>query len=112
MDEFSRDSSFPLFRLFQLRPDLLSVFPEFSYVDSIEDIKKTPMLAGHPRKITFTVKEAVSCLNDADMFITKLEALGEKHVENNLQPDYLNVSFCNYTEFELKNPTGKTIQLI
>ena len=100
MDEFSRDVPFSLFRLFQLRPDLLSVFPEFGFIENIEDINRIPILSGHPRKITFTVKEAVSCLNDADMFITKLEALGEKHVENNLKPDYLNVSFCNYTEFE------------
>eukprot|EP00112_Aurelia_sp_Birch-Aquarium-sp1_P006473 Seg1715.4 transcript_id=Seg1715.4/GoldUCD/mRNA.D3Y31 product=Neuroglobin protein_id=Seg1715.4/GoldUCD/D3Y31 len=78
------------YRLFQLRPDLQSVFPEFGYIEDIEDIKKSPILSGHPRKLTFTVKEAVNCLNDADLFITKLEALGEKHVENNLKPDYLN----------------------
>ena len=83
-----------VYRLFKLKPELISVFPEFGYLENIEEIKKMPRLAGHPKKIIQAIREAIKSLDDAENFVNKLEALGQKHVENSLRPDYLHV--CSY----------------
>lgn len=49
-------------------------------------------LSGHPKKIINAIREAIKSLDDAENFVTKLEALGQRHVENSLRPDYLHVS--------------------
>ena len=49
-------------------------------------------LTGHPKKIVQAIREAIKSLDDAENFVNKLEALGQKHVDNSLRPDYLHVS--------------------
>ncbi len=67
------------------------LFPEFSYLHDIEELTKVTRLTGHPKKLVTTIRDAIFSLDDAEIFINYLHRLGEKHVENNLRPEYLNV---------------------
>ena len=69
------------------------MFPEFQSLEDIEELKKWTFLIGHPMKLCRAFDEAIESLDDGDLFISKMEQLGEKHLENQLQPEYLNVSF-------------------
>lgn len=69
-----------------------TLFPEFFYLHDLEELRQMDRLTGHPKKIVSAIREAIQSLDDADVFIRNLEMLGEKHLENNLRPEYLSVS--------------------
>ncbi|XP_065051870.1 neuroglobin-like [Rhopilema esculentum] len=100
-------------KLFKAKPELLSVFPEFGYLESIDEILQLPRLTGHPKKITQAIREAIKSLDDAENFMTKLEALGQKHVENSLRPDYLHAlgdAFVQQVQEILRDDCTKDVQ--
>lgn len=77
------------YRLFTEHPEMRTLFPEFFYLHDLEELRQMDRLTGHPKKIVSAIREAIQSLDDADVFIRNLEMLGEKHLENNLRPEYL-----------------------
>ena len=63
------------------------LFPEFENLDNIEDLKLWPELQGHPRKIVRAFQEAIGSVDDGNLFIETMIALGEKH-KTRLKDEY------------------------
>eukprot|EP00794_Sanderia_malayensis_P017836 gene17836-19619_t len=78
------------YRLLKEHPEMQPLFPEFSYLHNVEELKHLDRLTGHPKKLVVTIDDAIAALDDADVFIQYLNELGEKHAANSLKPEYLN----------------------
>ena len=74
-----------------MRPELITIFPGFGNIRNLEEIKNHPVLIGHSRNVVYTIRDAVNSIDNADVFIDKMEETGTKH-EDELQTDPLNVS--------------------
>ena len=68
-------------RVFALKPELISKFPEFQHMQDLEDMKSGKMLKGHPRKLSFAFNLAIDSLDDGLTFIEKIESIGHKHLD-------------------------------
>ena len=86
-----------------MRPELITIFPGFGNVRNLEEIKNHPVLLGHSRNIVYTIRDAVSSINNADIFIDRMEQTGTKH-EDELKTDPLNVSDLPSVVFRCRLP--------
>eukprot|EP00794_Sanderia_malayensis_P017223 gene17223-18944_t len=108
------------YRLFTLRPDIAPKFTEFGEMESAEELKTWTELKGHPKKLAYAFNLAISCLDDANDFITKIESLGEKHLRKlksedmqflELLQDTDTAVLCVSCSAVLSQPTGGRAKL-
>ncbi|KAK3736504.1 hypothetical protein QZH41_009390, partial [Actinostola sp. cb2023] len=77
-------------RLFEVNPNLQNTFPAFKGLE-IKDILNSRSLYLHAKRVMNAIENAVSSLNDAEVFTNYLANLGDRHIPWNVQKEHFNI---------------------
>ncbi|CAH3119530.1 unnamed protein product [Porites lobata] len=78
-------------KFFENNPEYKCLFPEFKEL-SLSDIEKTKELHGHAKRVMKALENAVSAMDDAEIFAAYLDGLGRRHKDRPMKPLHLDVS--------------------
>ena len=70
---------------------MANMFPDVKGVDDLDNMLQQKKLSGHPRIIVNTLQDAVESLNDAGLFVSKMEYVGSLMVEFAISTEQLKV---------------------
>ncbi|XP_065052026.1 globin-like isoform X2 [Rhopilema esculentum] len=69
------------YKMFLSKPEMANMFPDVKGVEDLDNMLQQQKLSGHPRIIVNTLQDAVASLNDAGLFVSKMEYVGSLMVE-------------------------------
>ncbi|XP_073231190.1 globin-1-like [Porites lutea] len=75
-------------KFFENNPEYKRLFPEFKDL-SLSDIEKTKELHGHAKRVMKALENAVSAMDDAEIFAAYLDELGRRHKDRPMKPLHL-----------------------